>query len=370
MEVAKRLRYARTRAGLTLTQVRERSGIGESSLCEFEGGKREPSLSQLQALAEAYRRSAGFFLAEGEIPSEIALWREQPCDGGRDVEATFFRLCQQYHNLEMWTGEAVPTSLGIASGSAESFSYRHAEGLAKSFRDRFELGDRPSLSLLTVLEEECGVKVFHLSFEPTGTAASTMSPTFGAAIVLNAANVRWRRNFDLAHELFHLLTWTVFRDHSSSATSMVAPEREESLANSFASQLLMPAEAMQTAFGGRIRNSKLYVSELHDIARQFDVSVSAVLWRSFHLKLLAGTADEIRALVRRVESARGPDADRRDTTPRKWPDRYKALAIKALRSGAMSVGRFASYLEISRQEAMKYLEQEATDGEEVPLAPA
>ncbi len=62
--------------------------------------------------------------------------------------------------------------------------------------------------------------------------------------------------------------------------------------------------------------------------------------------------------------------ERRDTAPPKWPERYQALAMKALRAGEMSIGRFAEYLEITRQSAMKYTQQEPTDGLEVPLAPA
>ena len=44
--------------------------------------------------------------------------------------------------------------------------------------------------------------------------------------------------------------------------------------------------------------------------------------------------------------------------------------MKALRHGEMALGRFAEYLGISRQQAAKYVEQEAQDDEEVRLAPA
>jgi DNA-binding transcriptional regulator YiaG len=47
-----------------------------------------------------------------------------------------------------------------------------------------------------------------------------------------------------------------------------------------------------------------------------------------------------------------------------------AADIKALRRGEISIGRFADYLGISRQQAMKYVEQEATGNEEIQVAPA
>jgi hypothetical protein len=46
------------------------------------------------------------------------------------------------------------------------------------------------------------------------------------------------------------------------------------------------------------------------------------------------------------------------------------LAIKALRRGEFAIGRFAEYLNINRQEAMRFVEQEVPDGEEVQVTPA
>jgi len=370
--IGERLAYSRDRAAMTLAQVEQRAGIGKSSVSEFENGKREPSLSQLQALAAVYRRSVAFFLAEGDIPRETVLWREKPAAGYEETEAVFLRLCEQYHNLEVWTDEELPVSLPAASGSADRFTYMQAETLAKKVRDDLNLGDRPGLALLSVLEEVCGVKVFHLEFEPSGAAASTLSETYGAATLLNAGNVRWRRNFDLAHELFHLLTWSVFRTGGSESTSLAADDREETLADIFASHLLLPAEAVRSAFAAKLRDGKMGYGEIYDIARQFDVSAAAVLWRLYNLKLLADDVDaeQVKAIGRKLTSMSRIHEERCNTPAPKWPERYEALAIKALRSGSTSIGRFAEYLEISRQTAMKYAQQESTDGQEVPLAPA
>ena len=370
MGVADRLAHARARTAMTLAQVEKRTKIGKSSLSEFENGKREPSLSQLQALAAVYRRSVAFLLAEGEIPQETVLWREKPVAACEETEAIFLRLCEQYHNLEIWTDEELPVCLPVASGHPESFSYMQAQTLAKRVRDELNLGDRPGLSLLAVLEEVCGVKVFHLEFKPTGPAASTRSETFGTAMLLNAGNVRWRRNFDLAHELFHLLTWSVFRTGGGEPTSLSATKKEEKLANAFASNLLLPPEAVRSALPTKLREEKLGYGEIYGIARQFDVSAEAVLWRLHNLKLLADntSAKNVRTIVQQLAVMSRVYEERRDSRPTKWPDRDQALAVKALNSGSMSIGRFAEYLEITRQAAMKYV-QEPTDGQEVPLAP-
>jgi len=361
-----RLKYARDRSGLTLAQVREVVGIYESSLSDFENGKREPKLSQLQALATAYNRSIAFLLSDEPIPREVVLWRERPAEYAREIESQFLRLCEQYHNLEIWCDEILPPCLPEAKGSAERFGYQQAAELAKRLRGELGLGDRPAFELLSVLEDWCGVKIFHRDFSPTGTAASTYSELFGAAVLLNSGNVRWRRNHDLAHELFHLLTWPIFRS-AQEESSLVAGESEEKLATCFAANLLMPAEVVSAAVERRRDGDKLEFEALYDIAREFDVSVESLLWRLHFLwnRGLAGE-EQTRADIEKAKewSPIFEERERDDSAAAKWPERYRSLAVKALRHGEISVGRFAEYLEISRQKAMSYLEQEAGTSEE------
>lgn len=368
MSLPDKLKYARQRAQLNGAQVKERAGIGESSLSEFENGKREPSLSQLSSLSRVYRRPVSFFLSHEPLPCDIVLWRERPEEGIGDIETEFLRLCEQYHNLELWTDEDPTISLPEARGDAQTYGYADAEALAKRVRDELQLGDRPAKVLLSVLEEVCGIKIFHLDFQPSGTAACAMSDTFGAAILLNSCNVRWRRNFDLAHELFHLLTWQLFR---SGVTSDVhvgdAWTQEEKLATCFARNLLMPVEAIRTAVDTRTENGKISFEVLFDIARQFDVSVRALLWQ---MHFLYGWKDELKTKqkIEKAEALAHTFQVREQETPQVWPARYHALAVKALRRGEISIGRFAEYLQISRQEAMKFVEQEVADAEEVQIS--
>lgn len=372
MPIHDRLKYARQRAGLSGPQVKDRAGIGESSLSEFENGKREPSLSQLQKLAEVYRRSVSFFLSDGPVPAEPAvLWRLRPSKDAEEIEVRFLRLCEQYHNLEVWCDELIPSCLPRATGNAATFHFRHAKALAKEVRDHLQLGDRPGQSLLRVLEEVCAVKVFHLPFEPSGTAASTKSDAWGTAVLLNSVNKRWRRNFDLAHELFHLLTWELFR-HSADASSTVASEMEERLANCFASHVLMPEEILRLTVEQYLTDAKgtLPVDAIFNIARQFDVSAEALMWQIHHLFRSRADTDVTKRQIEQVKAFAPLFEERDHSEPPIWPVRYQALAAKAFRRGELSTGRFAEYLNISRQEAMRFVEQEIPDGEEVQVTSA
>ena len=185
-------------------------------------------------------------------------------------------------------------------------------------------------------------------------------------VLLNAGNIAWRRTFDLAHELFHLLTWEIF--HSDGNDGIVASEQEEKLATCFASNLLMPTEAVRTALDDCRQDKSLKIESLFSVARQFDVSVEALLWRMHFL--YNRKEQDTKSDIEKAKSYQSLYEEREDIQPPEVPARYKALAIHALNLGEMSIGRFAEYLGITRQEAMKFAEQEATDEQEVQVASA
>ena len=78
MDIGRRLKTAREGIGYTLEKAEKESGIGTSSLSEFENEKREPRFSQLSKLAEIYRKSIEFFLTDQPITTEVMLWRAKP----------------------------------------------------------------------------------------------------------------------------------------------------------------------------------------------------------------------------------------------------------------------------------------------------
>ena len=78
MQIGQRLKIAREASGYTIQKASREVGIGESSISEFENSKREPKFSQLAKLAEAYRKSVEFFLADGPVAQNVMLWREKP----------------------------------------------------------------------------------------------------------------------------------------------------------------------------------------------------------------------------------------------------------------------------------------------------
>ena len=367
MDLSEKLKTARTALNLTLEAVSERSGIGVSTLSEFENGRREPRLTQLKILARAYHRSVGFFLDDEPQPAECVLWRQRPeSPSAEELQATLIDLAEEYHTLEMLCEQTKSSDLPPVSHAVERFDYSVAGRLAHQVRNQLGLGERPGQTLLRVLEEVCNIRVFHLEFEPSGSAASTISQRFGAAVLLNSKNVRWRRNFDLAHELFHLLTWNVFR-HGDGEQPVTPSEREEKLATCFARNLLMPEEVFREAVDTqRDKNGKLGFDSLFRVAREFDVSVEAVLWQiGFIYNIPSERLQPIVTALR--EQISFWDVREKDTPPSR-PLRFEALARQALRKGVLSTGKYAEYMGVSRREAMRVVEQEATEDVQIEVA--
>lgn len=167
MNIGQRLRIAREAIGYTLEKAERESGIGKSSLSEFENAKREPKFSQLSKLAELYRKPIEFFLTDKPVIENVMLWRDESDteEEMKKTEAEFKQLCQQYRNLEILMDEVKEPKLPAPDiTKLEKFDYDQAELFAKNVQDKFLLGDIPIASLKQILEEIYYIKIFYLNF--------------------------------------------------------------------------------------------------------------------------------------------------------------------------------------------------------------
>ena len=169
MSIGERLKKARKASALKQEDVAAASKLGVSSISEFENGTREPKTAQLKALADVYGRSIDYFLSDREPAPELVLWREQPpSPKAQELEIRLLTLAEQYHKLELLCEERRVHTLPACNESRTVFGPSEAKQLAKCVRKSLGLGEQPAGVLLNVLEESCGVKVFHVRFEPAG----------------------------------------------------------------------------------------------------------------------------------------------------------------------------------------------------------
>lgn len=366
MEIGKRLKIARESIGYTLDKASQESGIGSSSLCEFENDRREPKFSHLSKLAEVYKKKIEFFLTDEPLIENLMLWRDKPNneEEARKTETEFYQLCEQYRDLEILLDDAKESKLPLPNiADPAKFDYDQAELFAKQVHERFLLGDVPIASLKKILEEVYYVKIFYLNF--SGSAISRVWEKFGPAILLNAKNKQWRRSYDLAHELFHILTWNVFRNRSIDES-----EDEDKLANAFASRLLMPEESIKDRVKQSLNGKgQISLDRLDDIAREFDVSLDALVYRIARLfKFRKIDTDKYLDAAKKIAQAHKP---RPSYEPSRLPERYCDLAQRALNEGKLSLMQFAKYMGISYKKAQEYLieDEDFTDEKvSIPVA--
>ncbi|MCB4792094.1 MAG: ImmA/IrrE family metallo-endopeptidase [Elusimicrobia bacterium] len=350
MKINDRLKAIRSAFGFTLQDVEKSTGIGVSSLSDFENDKREPSLSQLNKLSKLYEKPLTFFLDVNNVPEPIILWRKTPEDSKRmKMEAKFTTLCKQYKNLEVWTKSACVNSFNVLFAQVFPKDYNEVRKLAVQTGKQLDLGAHPSLSLLKVLEEVYGLKIFYNPLGDDASSACFYTDEFGPAVMLNSDSKQWRRNFDLAHELFHLITWKV---RPVSETPNTPMKDEETFANHFASAILMPEESLRSAVESCVKDNKISVDSLDAIARQFDVSVEALCYRLPYIFSI--NPDGIKELIEKTKKYSRLPIRESETPPPDLPSRYRALAVTALNNGEISSQQFANYIGIKISEIDEY----------------
>ena len=357
MCVAEKLREARQKLGLTLTQVTEKTGIGTSSLSEFENAKREPSSAQLVRLAKIYHVPVGFFYGEVELAAEKVLWRHKPAaPSAEETEAHFVELCRWYRNLEEWAGETFRVVLPQFPIAHGELSRREVMKLAERCRNALELGNHPAITLLRALEDFVGVKVVHLPLGPDGNAASAVGE-FGMAVLLNSDNGPRQRTFDLAHELYHLVTW-------QSRGKQDAPETaEEITADRFAAHLLVPFSSLAEAMESILPKGRIGLTDLALLARRFEVPTEAIVRVMADLFMMDDdTVEAVLARCRKLDF----DSEECETPPAR-PRRFRDLAVKAFQNRGTSIPTLAQYLGIRTAEAMALLRSAISEEEDIIL---
>jgi Zn-dependent peptidase ImmA (M78 family)/DNA-binding XRE family transcriptional regulator len=346
--LGKRIQELRKRAGLTQEDLaRKASFPAHQIVSQIEKGERDLKAWELDRISRALRVKLSDILSSNKIKSLPAvLWRKAPESQQKELESEFLQRCERYHQLEQRIGPRSFESLPkITDVDPDSLDFPEVTSFADQVRNQLNLGSRPATSLVKVLEETYGVKIFYRDLGKEGSAASSIGD-FGIGILMNASEAPWRRNYNFAHELFHILTWDVIPPallHSGS----IQAKKIEALANSFASNLLVPADSIVSEFDKRVKGGKIAYSALIEIAREFDVSSEALLWRLKILRRLKSkTVEDL------IKDSKFHELDKATMKERWWhptclPERYVRLAFFAYQKGFMTRTLIAEYLETS-----------------------
>lgn len=359
--LAQRIRAGRERLRLTQKQLADLVGFThDQTISEIEKAGREVKAWELAAIGRALHLDITELLAVDMPEVPCVLWRKTPERDREKLEARFVERCRRYKHVEEACGFTPDCDLPRTKVSMADLDYRTARELAMSCADALGLGKLPAASLQEAIEDRCGVKVWFEDLGESGSGASTVAD-FGPAILINSIEPPWRRNFSLAHELFHVVTW-----HGLPPDRVGADEQTwkhvESCAEVFASHLLLPTEVLNREVDRRAVEGKIDGADIVILARRFGVSTEALIWRLVNAHRVR-REDAQRALE--DQSFQSLD---RTTMPAAWgrkppkmPKRFVRLAFRAYVAARLSRMRLAEYLETSLIDLPKRLAEYGLD---------
>ena len=207
------------------------------------------------------------------------------------------------------------------------------------------MGDVPALRLAEAMEKELGILVLMVEANEGISGAACRLPDLDAVLIARG-EVEGRRHFDLAHELFHILTWDAMPPERVEDVKETGGKRVEQLANCFASALLMPGRLVKEARPWERLDSDLLIEGLNSVASEFKVTSSALRWRLVTLgELSATSAQDIPEAALRNNGGReaGPP-------PPLLSQSFAEVLAMALEQGHISARRAASLLEMGVEE--------------------
>ena len=363
--VSELLRKEREELGYTLKDVSQQMEFNNyQTLSSIEAGEREIKAWELAKLANIYGRNVEYFLSfdSPQTESDI-LWRNPGESNDQAlIRRQFLTICRNYHNLSEILDETNGTDILFKfvvdkHQLISEHAFKYVAKIASQYVDLLNLGCRPACSLAKILEKKMGAKIIYLPIDSDLSGGATIDPNFGMAILINSNDAPWRRNYDLAHEFFHLLTWDIFTKEEVYQQKDDRKSHVEQLADVFASSLLLPEEDVRNEFAAKSVDKSISYFNLIEIARDFNVSIDALMWRLVNLKLLKKekVQEELqKGLIKDVDRKQRK-TDWAESDKPYLSDQYISLAIRAFHLGRLSKGKLAEYVDEKYSEISSFL---------------
>jgi len=329
----------------------------------IETGERRVSADELLVAVEKLGASLDYFTDPFMLVGEGKFsWRQTNVGGERlsAYERVAGRWIAAFRAIAPQVGRAAPL-LRRALGLSRHHRFEDAMEAGERFAADFELGGVPALRLAEVMERELGILVLMVdAFQGISGAACRLAEL--DVILINRHEIVGRRNFDLAHELFHILTWDAMPPEHSEEAREMGGNRVEQLANNFASALLMPARLLDRYGEWSALDGGDLIARLNSAADDLQVTASALKWRLVALdKLKLARA---RAIPEALLRNNGRDVAVAALLPPLFSKPFMEVIALAVDQGRISERRAAGLLDLTLDDLMELF---ATHGVEPPV---
>jgi Zn-dependent peptidase ImmA (M78 family)/transcriptional regulator with XRE-family HTH domain len=344
--IGRRITLARDAKGLRQEELARAMGIANhQSISELEKGARALAAEELPKLAEVLDQSVDYFVDPFSLAGEAQYSWRKDSSAPDDIVGAFESRANNLVGLLRWLRWQDDESINPLKSTlrlSELSTFEEAQGAGEQLAANLKLGPVPAEKLFDEVETSLDVPVLHVDVNPRRSkdhisGATVHLPNFNC-ILINRNEPAGRRAFDLAHELFHALTWDALRPATIESSdieprSTAKRNRVEQLANNFASALLMPRALLKPTFE---RANAGDLEDLRTLALHFRVSPAALAWRLHALRWIDKSLCEKLAQLSTDEL----NVER----PKLFSTRFVRLLVQALDAGQLSPRKAAKLL--------------------------
>lgn len=287
-DVGERVRAARMAAGMSQSKLAESIGLDRTMVAKIEAGTRRLDALELAQLSSALGVPVAHFLDTQPLVLSrraVALTDDTSTEVGRESNLLEIAVEGWLRELRQLVELGVLVPRPILTFPAAVRSVRDARRAARWLRDRFDLGDGPIDSLISLCER---AGQYVLVTDLRGEGASAVDGALGAAVVSSHGDPG-RRRATAAHELGHLVLGD---EYSSDLGVHASRSSREAVIDAFAAEFLLPV----SVFDPEVRSAA-------PITRDRLLHVAASYRTSWSLTLRQAEAAGVRAIPKRWAQA-------------------------------------------------------------------
>ncbi len=355
--IGRRIRVAREGLGLSQQQLAAALRLEHrQSVAAIEAGERRLSAEELLLAMTALGKDLDYFTDPFRLVGEGQFsFRAKTGVSAGDLEAFEQRAGTWIAAFRALEAESASPSgwlvsrLPLQKRSSFEDAWQAGEWLANAW----QLGEVPARRLRGAMETHLDALVLNVK-APSGISGAALQLPPLNTVLINCREPAGRRHFNLAHELFHLLTWESMPPERVEAA--LAPRggnghRVEQLAENFAAGVLMPSRLLLPRWQQRDPATDLH-HWFGPTAAHFGVSGSALAWRLHNLGCITkAEAVSINPQPGTPAAAEGTDWP----TERLFSERFVRRFAEAMENGRLSVRRAAGLLALSLRELAELL---------------
>ena len=280
-----RLKSARQYRGLTVDELSQKINVTKQAVSQYETGKIENvPFDKIAAISNALNFPYQYFLQENnfDIQTGATYFRSLMKTSkkyrlAQEIKMEHIAVIYAFFNEYITFPELnLPDWIGEISSPAEA---------AKALRDYWGLGDKPIENLVRTAEKN-GIIVTVFSTDTDDIDAFSQyvevndSDVFIIALSNNKDSAA-RLNFDIAHELGHILLHEWSEDEEVLTREEFKAKEKE--ANEFASAFLLP----ETSFLKEVALEPQKLDYYVQLKRKWKVSIAAMLYRCCDMNIIS-----------------------------------------------------------------------------------